>query len=107
MQECTDLEEEFQGIIEREKKNLESKITRNDSDIYKANLKLDEERTKLDREMSHITLDKEHLQKSKAKLENDMSERTRDQQMEKSRLLEEKVIVKVRFFFILYSYLKL
>ena len=45
--------------------------------------------------MSHITLDKEHLEKSKIKLENEVRERTNDQQLEKSRLIEERQNVKV------------
>lgn len=97
LQECNDLEEEFRRIIETEEGNLESKVTKNDNILYKAKLKLDEERTRLDREMGHISLDKEHFQKSKVKLEAEIEERIKDQQTEKSKLLAEKQTVKVCF----------
>ena len=92
---CTDLEEEFQGIIATEKESVEKKIAKNEGDIAKAKLKLDEERSRLDRETSHVTLDRKHLEDSRIKLDNKVREITRTQQAEKSALLAEKQSIKV------------
>ena len=95
LEECKILEREFQEIIVTEKENIEKKISKNEGDINKERLKLEKEKSQLDREMSHIALDKEHWEKSKLKFDEEVIERTRDQQSEKSRLLADKQVIEV------------
>ena len=95
LDECAELQMEFQGIVSTEKESIEKKIAKTEDDISKAKLKFDKEKSKLDREMSHIQLDKEHLEKSRIQLENEVRDRTYDQQLQRSELMAEKQIIRV------------
>ncbi len=97
LEECANLQNEFREIIQSEEKSLKQHTEQRDSKVFKARLKLNEEKGKLDREMGHISLDKEHLERNETQLNAEIDERTKSFETEKEAYLGQRNEVMVGY----------